>query len=206
MLICPPVRLISGYIISKRNPMRLAALSIACLFVVSLLPSAVSVRAAEVHGPSRITVRPGGDLTAQELATLLDAHVWKLDVSVPEGAKEISISLHQQTKGKDRLAFGTGISTPLMADTKHELLVAIVPIGDNLSEAAKVRVTIMEFGMVASRTDDNPLRKLAIGRPVGSPEVLGDGTFDLIGGFEGGSISSPVSKADKFISLKIESR
>ncbi|HEV7300741.1 MAG TPA: hypothetical protein VGN72_15350 [Tepidisphaeraceae bacterium] len=186
--------------------MRFAALSIACLLVVSLLPPAVFVRAAEEPGQSQITVRPGGDLTAQELATLLDAHVWKLNVSLPEGAKEVSIRLDQQANGKDRVGFGAGINTPLMADTKREVLIAIVPIGGGLSEAEKVRVTIIGFGMVASRTDDNPLRKLGIGGPVGSPEAAGDGTFNLIGGYEGGNISSPVSKADRVISLKIETR
>ncbi len=93
-----------------------------------------------------------------------------------------------------------------MADTKRQLLIAIVPLdGGSISEAQKVRVTMVGFGMFVSSTADNPLRQMGIGGPLGSPEAVGDGTFNLIGGYEGGTISSPVSKADVIISLKIES-
>jgi hypothetical protein len=187
--------------------MRITVISIGCLLIVSLLAQwAPSLQAADEPKQVQVTVRPGGDLTANELAALLGAHVWKLDVSLPASAKQVSLSLYQQAKGKERVGFGGGISTPLMADTKRQVLIAIVPIGGSLSEAAKVRVTMVGFGMVASRTDDNPLHKLGIGGPVGSPEAAGDGTFNLIGGYAGGTISSSVSMADRVISLKIESR
>jgi hypothetical protein len=187
--------------------MRVTALLIACLLIVSLLaPLTLSSRAAHEPTEGRAAIRPGGDLTADELAALLGAYVWKFDVSLPADVKQVSVGLYQQARGKERVGFGAGISTPLMADTKRRVLIAIVPVGGSISEAEKARVTIVGFGMVASMTDDNPLRKLGIGGPVGSPEVVGDGTFNLIGGYEGGTISAPVSKADRIISLKIESQ
>src|SRR5687768_8683342 len=143
--------------------MRITTFSIACLLIVCLVAQlAPSLQAAEEAKPGSVTVQMGGELTASELASLLGAHVWKLDVSLPEGAKQVSVSLYQQSKGKERTGFGAGINAPLTADTKRQLLVAIIPIGATLSDAEKVRVTILGFGMVSGMTVDNLLRKLGI--------------------------------------------
>ena len=108
-------------------------------------------------------------------------------------------------KGKRRESFGAAVTTPLQADTKRQLLIAIVPLDSgSISDAEKVRVTISGFGVFASRVDTNPLRKMGIGGPVGTAESVGDGVFNLIGGYQGNSIVSPVSNAARIVSLKIE--
>lgn len=187
--------------------MRVSAPSFLWLLMVGLLiQAAPSLRADDEPKQEQVALRPGGDLTAEELATVLGAHVWKFDVSLPEGANEVSVSLHQRAKGMESLPFGTGMSAPLTAETKRQLLIAIVPLGGSLTEAEKVRVTIAGFGMVTSRTADNPLRGLGIGGPAGSAEPMSDGAFNLLGGYEGGTISMPLSNASRIIALQIESK
>ena len=187
--------------------MRLRAILCAAVLTVSSI-SLITLRARAAtpgEAAKAVAVRPGGDLSADELASVLGVHVWKLDVSLPADAKAVHVALHQQAKGKPREGFGSGIETPLAADAKRQLLIAIVPIGGTLNEAEKVRVTLIGFGMVSGRTQDNPLRNMGIGKPQ-SPEAAGYGTFHLIGGYAGNTVSSPIAGADHVVSLRIESR
>lgn len=188
--------------------MRSAALLLACLPGVNfVLQSTPPVLAAEETVRRQVNLRLSEELTAGELASILGTQVWKLDVSVPEGATKVSARLYRQAKGKERAEFGSGIETSLKFSTRRQLLIALVPIGGgDLSAAEKVRVIITGFGVSASSTGENPLYNLGIGRVAGAPEIASDGTFNLIGGYARGTISMPVSRADTLISLEIECR
>jgi len=147
-------------------------------------------------------IRPGKALTADELALLFDAQVWKLHIDLPPKAVHGWVSLDLKEGGKDRQGWGISCGGQIRPDTNGEVLVAIIPVGGTLHAADKVRVVINGFGNVGSTTEDNPFKSLGIGRP-GVPEDLKDGSFNLIGGYKGRTISSPVSSADKAISLRI---
>ena len=169
-----------------------------------VLPLA-SLQAAEESRGGGVTLRPTGDLTAQESTMLLGAHVWKLSVNgIQTDDRAVSYRFHLQRKGGERESFGVGLDTPPKARNSHRLLVAIIPVDGDISDAEKVRLTIVGLdGSMASRVESNPLRGLAIiSSPV--PEAVGNGVFNLIGGYEGNSASAPVSKADRIISLQIE--
>ena len=176
-------------------------LSLATKSVILLLLSAAS-SAMPALAEDSVSLRAADALTASELARLLDAHVWKFEVDLPAGAKHVTVGLEIKEKGHESRGFVTGVSGPIRQDIKREVLIAIIPIGGTLNEAEKVRVIVNGFGIYAAGTDDNPLRKLGIGRPQ-SPEDNQDGSFNLIGGYKGSPISTPVSLADKVISLKV---
>jgi hypothetical protein len=144
-------------------------------------------------------------ISADELAELLGVYVWKFEASVPTGAKQVVVSLQSTSKGQAPSQLGSGASGPINDEFGHQILIAIVPIGENISEAPKVRITISAFGTLASTTVDNPLKSLGIGKPQ-RPENAGDGVFNLIGGYAGSTISTPVSLADVVVSLKIEAK
>jgi hypothetical protein len=173
--------------------------------ILSLVVMVLTARPAMADGPPSQTLRPGTPLSAGELAQLLGAQVWKFDVAVPTGATQVEIGFSLKEKGRDARGFASGISCSIENDTKRELLIAIIPLGGTLHDAEKVRVVVSGFGVSAAGNDDNPFRKLAIGRPV-MPEDNKDGTFDLIGGYAGSTVSSPLSSADKVLSLKIDAK
>ena len=153
------------------------------------------------------TVTAGPALTADELATVLGALVWKLDVAFPQGATDanVGLSLRDNAIGSEQ-GFGTGVDSALRADTPRQLLVAVVPTGggDGLHNAESVRVTIVGIGVTASTTTWNPFKGMAIGKPQ-TPEDLGGGRFALVGGYTGNNVSSPISRADRVLVLKIDS-
>jgi hypothetical protein len=148
------------------------------------------------------SLRPGKALTADELALLFDAQVWKLHVDRPPGAKTFSMGFEIQERGKKRQAWGGGLGGLILPGSGGEVLVAIIPVGGTLNDADKVRVVKSAFGTTSKTTVDNPFKSLGIGRP-GIPEDLKDGSFNLIGGYSGRVIGSPVSSADTAISLRI---
>lgn len=148
------------------------------------------------------SLHAGKALTADELALLLDAQVWKLHVDLPPGAKYFQMGLEIQERDKKRQAWGGGLGGLIIPGSDGEILVAIIPVGGTINDADKVRVVNSAFGSVAKTTVDNPFKKLGIGRP-GRPEDLKDGSFNLIGAYSGNVIGSPVSSADKAISVRI---
>ncbi len=66
--------------------MRITVFSTACVLIVSLLAGPTLLQAADKPKQGQATVRLGGDLTGDELAKLLGAQVWKLEVSLPARA------------------------------------------------------------------------------------------------------------------------
>jgi len=172
------------------------------LLLVVMVLTAASAIADDSPSP---TLRPGTPLTAVELAQMLGVEVWKIGVAVPAEATHVEVTLSLKEKGLKARGFGTGISGPIEKDTKRELTIAIIPLNGTLNDAEKVRVVISGFGVHAAGTDDNPFKKLGIGRTE-TPEDNKDGSFNLIGGFEGSTVSSPISSADKVLSLKIRTK
>ena len=176
--------------------------------IISVL---VLIMTASFHGVQEqskkdVSIYQGSDLKASELASLLGVYVWKLDVGLPDDTKAVSLHLEVQKKGETKKAtFGGGINNNFVTkDTEREILIAIIPLNDDLYNAEKVRLTMNAFGMISSTIADNPLKNLGIGKP-SLPEKNKDGTFSLIGGYKGDTIASPISeKADIVISLKIE--
>lgn len=160
--------------------------------------------AADHPGPPPVAIH-SASISAEDLAALLGAYVWKFDVSLPPDARQVNLNLQTANKGQAPSQFGSSISCPMEESSGREVLVAIVPIDGTISDAAQVRVTILAFGAVASSTADNPLKNLGIGKPQ-SPENSGNGVFNLIGGYSGSAIQSPVSTADVVVSLKIEAK
>jgi hypothetical protein len=151
-----------------------------------------------------VSVYQGSDLNAKELASLLGVYVWKVDVGLPDDAKRVNLHLEVKEKGKSGIKqFGPGNSAILSPKTTREILIAIIPLEGEISNSEKVRVIINAFGNVSSGIADNPLNKLGIGSD-SIPQKASDGTFALIGGYKGDTISSPISEtADVLISLKI---
>jgi hypothetical protein len=153
----------------------------------------------------KVSVYQGSDLTASELTNLLGVFVWKFDVALPEDVKKVNFHLEMQKKGElEKSLFGPGIDTFVSPEIEREILVAIIPLNEDISNADKVRIKMNAFGVTASGIHDNPLKNLGIGKPA-LPEKTSDGTFSLIGGYKGNTISSPITeKADVIILLKIE--
>jgi len=160
---------------------------------------------ADNHADNAAVAIHDAHISADELAELLGVYVWKFDASVPTGAKRVVVSLQSTSKGQAPSQFGVSASGPLSDESGHQILIAIVPIGGNISEAPQVRITVSAFGTLASSTADNPLRSLNIGKP-GRPENAGDGVFNLIGGYTGSVSVNPVSLADVVVSLRIEAK
>ena len=160
---------------------------------------------AEEKASKPVAISPAA-LSADDLATLLDAHVWKFDLTLPTNTKDVSIRLELSTKGRGSTQFGTGLETPVRGDVPSQVIVGIIPLGGSKAEVEKVRVVLLTQGGLATGVEDNPLRKMSIGRPATGSTPTGerDGSYVLIGGYEGGSVKFPVAeRADKFISLHI---
>jgi hypothetical protein len=174
------------------------------LFLISVTALSLIVQADEGLPTPIKALHPGQALSADELAHLLDAHVWKFRVEPPPGARRFQMSLEIREREKNRRAWGCGLSGFIGPRSDGQVLVAILPVGGQpLNDADKVRIVLSGFnGSVASCSEDNPFKKLGIGRP-GTPEQTKDGSFDLIGAYSGRVIGSPVSSADKAISLRI---
>jgi hypothetical protein len=144
-------------------------------------------------------------IAADELAELLGAYVWKFDASVPAGAKRVVVSLQRATKGHAPYQLGAAAEGLIDDEMGHQVLIAIVPVGGSISDAQQVRVTVDAFGTCASKTVDNPFKSFGIGKPQ-RPENVGGGVFNLMGGYAGSTVASPLSRADVVISLRIEAR
>jgi len=183
----------------KLSKIKLTAISIIILFM------AASFYGMQSETKSDVSVNQGSDLQASELASLMGLYVWKLDVDLPDDAKEVNVRLEVQKKGeskKNRL--GSSIIGFVTPDVEREILIAIIPLEGDLINTDKVRVVIDAFGMKSSSIANNPLKYMGIGDKK-NPQKASDGTFALIGGYNGDTISSPISEtADALISLKIE--
>jgi hypothetical protein len=149
-----------------------------------------------------VQIKDRDDLSGIEVATMLGVHIWKFDVVLPANASGVTVSLQQRDKngGSQGLTSMTG---PVDHGTPTTLLVGVIPIGGDMSDAQKVRVVLIGFGINSSQTVDNPLNDMAIGRP-DSPVRYPDGAFALVGGFQNGQVTAPIStEADGVIALQI---
>jgi hypothetical protein len=178
-------------------------LSIIFSLIATLLVSALTL-ASDTPDPSAVAIHPGS-ISADDLAELLGAYVWKFDVSLPKDARQVNVSLQNAGKGQAPTQFGASATFAASPDSPQKILVAIIPINGTIDEAAQVRVTLLAFGNVCSSTVDNPLKSMGIDKPQ-TPETVGHGVFNLMGGYSGYTVSSPLANADVVISLKIETK
>ncbi len=171
------------------------------LAIVFSFVMTASLPAAETTPKSPIQLLPGDDLTAKELAGLMDVYVWKFKVELPENASQVSTSLSFFKKGKSQGGFG--LEAFVSPETPRDLLIAIVPIEGTLAGADNVCITISGFNMTGKSILENPLKDLGIGMPH-TPESNPNGSFSLIGGYKNNTVKMPLSNADTVIVLEIE--
>jgi hypothetical protein len=175
--------------------------------VISILILIVtgSFYGSQQQSKPEVSIYPASELTARELAGLLGVHVWKMNVLLPENIEKVNLHLEVKEKGKTSVkSFGPGITPLIRPGSPREVLIAIIPLNEDISNTDKVRVIINAFGAIASGLADNPLKNMGIGGPT-FPQKTSDGTFALIGGYKGNTIATPISEtADVLISLKIE--
>ncbi|MGA2231263.1 MAG: hypothetical protein ABSH22_10225 [Tepidisphaeraceae bacterium] len=178
---------------------RISSASLTALMAVTVCLSLCTAASAQVPD---VQIKDRGDLTGDEVATMLGVHIWKFDVVLPTNATGVTVSLQQRDKngGSQGLTSMTG---PIDRGTPTTLLVGVIPIGGDLTDAQKVRVVLIGFGINSSQTVDNPLNDMAISHP-SSPVRYPDGGFALVGGFQNGQVASPIStEADSVIALQI---
>lgn len=173
------------------------------LLIAALTPLVVSPAWADDKAPPVPTIRPGSPLTAVELGQLLDAQIWKFQVEVPAGATRFESRLAIRARGGEARPFAGGMGGPITRDTGRDVLIAIIPIAGSLSGADKVRVVVSGLGMTVAQVEDNPLKGQGIGRHE-LPVDQKDGSFVLIGGYKGHTISAPLTNADTVLSWTIE--
>jgi hypothetical protein len=186
--------------------MRHAVLIMTVLLFGSTCPwVAAPLFAEEAAAKPTVRVQTASELTTEELAAILGAHVWKFDVRLPDTAHEVHVALRCQTKGQAAQQLGAGLDTLAPRATQGRVMVALVPIGGTITDANQVRVTIDGFGSIASAIADNPLRGMAVGKSQ-SLEANDDGTVTLIGGYLGGRVTTPTSTAHTVVFLVVEPR
>jgi len=178
---------------------RISSTFLTALMAVTICLSLCARASAQVPD---VQLKDRNDLTGDEVATMLGVHIWKFDVVLPANATGVTVSLQQRDKngGSQGLTSMTG---PIDRGTPTTLLVGVIPIGGDLTDAQKVRVVLIGFGINSSQTVDNPLNDMAVSHP-SSAVRYPDGGFALVGGFQNGQVTTPIStEADSVIALQI---
>jgi hypothetical protein len=179
-------------------------LSLIALVCVLMSLGSADVPTAKADGQATgAEVKYRNDLSAEELGMLLGAYVWKFDVVIPPGTQQITAAFQERDKSGANTGLGS-MTAPVDASMPKTLLVAIIPIGDDITGADKIRVVLTGFNSSMSQTIDNPFKNFVVGGPRGEPDRYVDGAYGLIGAFSGGQISTPITtQADSVIALQV---
>ena len=145
-----------------------------------------------------VGIKPGADLTSDELSKIMGVKSWKLDVSVPPGTTEMRGRLEVRRKsGKPEML--TGFSYPVKGDNPHRLVVAMVREGKKYRVMMMMGLTGSTSGTIddllrsvageaerTSDTIDDPFRPAAADgttTELKDPQLLSDSSFGLMGYF-----------------------
>jgi hypothetical protein len=142
-----------------------------------------------------VTFQKGGSLTTDEVAALMGGFIWKMEVTLPQGTKTISVGAERGGIGNKCNALTGTIGTSVADATKKPIiLVAVFPLNGSITSAAKLRISLLIRTVEGAGTGDagtagevdNPLRNAAGFFTSTPPKEVARGEFDLIEGQECG--------------------
>lgn len=192
--------------------------SFVCVFLACIcVPAATALCADPPSDHLAVSFEKDGNLTTDELAALMGGFIWKIDVTLPKGAKEISIAAQSGNAG-DKCAALTGSPGIILkgAEERATVLVAITPLNGSITDAAKLHISLVlrvtdndGAGTTSTATDvDNPLKNSASYSTATPPPEIRPGIFNLVEGHKNGEPitgdAASISSAAVRLQIKVD--
>lgn len=173
--------------------------------IVTGLISAAGVffaRAANPPAATGLVIETSSDVSANELARILDISVWKCSFTIPADMKDAEISCEMIPKGGKPQPLSGGSGLINSAGGKFDFLLSIQPLDGLLFEAEKVRVKTFVGGGSSTHDKDNPLKGLTGSTKPKNPTLNTFGSDTFVSYYKGPTISSD-EEADVAFAIRI---